>query len=250
MRPSKRIRVARLRAASRRAGSAISAGQSKFCRDCGLSIPKRARLCSHCENYQNWWPRIWSSFKLSVPVMALLVALTSLVFSNFDLIGNYINPPRAWIKVDDHYFTSAQGRMSLTIHNVGTEKVFIGKTANCRQDDEHSYWEFSGVFFLKEELDSIPPGEKTAIEFKPTEALASFANFIEKFAPQSLSERKKGFLRCTLDIEDKLGRIDYRFVILKHSPEWIIEYAARPLAMVAKPSEGGAGLILIDGYAL
>jgi ribosomal protein L40E len=63
----------------------------KFCKQCYKTIPKEARLCSHCNSYQDW--RSW--FSISGTVLALLTALVSVLGIATPAIIKVLHTPKS-----------------------------------------------------------------------------------------------------------------------------------------------------------
>jgi hypothetical protein len=64
---------------------------SILCKQCCNAIPRGARLCSHCNSYQDW--RSW--FSVSSTVLALLTALVSVLGIATPAVINVLHSPKS-----------------------------------------------------------------------------------------------------------------------------------------------------------
>lgn len=94
-------------------------GDTKLCLQCSLSIPKEARLCHHCNAYQDWRGYV----SVSSTVLALILAIMS--------VGSFIVPPMVkWFANDasDIVVTSPVARgetVYLVASNLGSKPGVI-----------------------------------------------------------------------------------------------------------------------------
>ncbi len=62
-----------------------------LCKECRNPIPYRARLCSHCNSYQDWR----GLFSISTITLALMTALISVIGAVSPAVINMLYPPRS-----------------------------------------------------------------------------------------------------------------------------------------------------------
>lgn len=126
-------------------------GQREFiCKQCRLSIPDGALLCSHCHSYQDW--RGW--FPVSQTVLALLTALIAVVGTTLPPIIKLFHTPRS----EAYFATPALDGTTLRIVVVNrgdAPATFI----RARMDSE--YLAPATRIRLRNDADAIiPPGNK------------------------------------------------------------------------------------------
>ena len=68
------------------------------CKHCGLPMPADAKLCAECGHWQNWQ----SNVGFSVPVLSLLLAIVTVVFSSGREFYEYVTEKP---KVDFYFLT-------------------------------------------------------------------------------------------------------------------------------------------------
>jgi hypothetical protein len=89
------------------------AGDTKPCKVCGETIKKTARVCIHCNNYQDWRAEL----NISGTILSLLVALFGVLTVALPAIKTFITP------VDSNLTISYQGAtdqlITLLVTNTG-----------------------------------------------------------------------------------------------------------------------------------
>jgi hypothetical protein len=66
----------------------VTSDDTKPCKVCGEAIKKVARICIHCNNYQDWRAEV----NVSSTVLALLVALASVLSWAVPVITTALTP--------------------------------------------------------------------------------------------------------------------------------------------------------------
>lgn len=97
------------------------------CRQCRRPLLSGARLCSHCNSYQDWRGFI----SVSNSVLALLVALVSVASIALPAFLNALRPHRSQVTVSNPVFEREQVLLAAT--NVG-ERPGIVRRAELRSD--------------------------------------------------------------------------------------------------------------------
>ena len=97
------------------------------CCQCRLPIPKGAKLCSHCESYQD----IRRNLPTSSTVLALLIALLSVGSSTFPMLRQAFHKPHAEVEISSPVIDDQTVQMVVT--NLGDRPgVIFGGTLESK----------------------------------------------------------------------------------------------------------------------
>ena len=83
------------------------------CKQCRIGIPHAARLCSHCNSYQDWRGHL----TVSSSVLALLVALISVTTTALPVVSSALSDPQSQSLVSRPVFQGV--KLTVAVSNVG-----------------------------------------------------------------------------------------------------------------------------------
>jgi hypothetical protein len=111
--------------------------QTKRCRDCAQDIPAAALKCTHCDAWQNWR----GALSFSIPVLSLLLAILSVVFSSGRQFLEWLTyAPKVDAVVSNVTWTESPkpphpGSLTLILVNSEDRFVLVGAKVRCTVRD-------------------------------------------------------------------------------------------------------------------
>jgi ribosomal protein L40E len=91
----------------------------KVCRQCRLAIPFEARICHHCNSYQDWRGHL----NVSSTVLALVVALISVLTNAIPAINTAIGQHTSKVAVGQVNLSPTE--LAMVVSNLGDKAAFV-----------------------------------------------------------------------------------------------------------------------------